>query len=691
MTSSGGRLPCTADGTCNKTIVSRRRIVTLTEKSSLPAAAAFPIAIIVSALSTLSLLVFHYLRTCEDAVSYYTDTGKSLLQDALHTSGLWMILLAALLLGFCHFQLMRRYRQGLRAGWLTSLPLAFNMIISLSMEHSELREIFLPGSSGFQRLFVNTVIFIGFAALLSCVITVLYGLLDRGTAKPIDTRLKLETQIGLFAIAYILIFAGWVPSLVLCFPGSLDMDALNQIKSFMGLVRIDAANPILTTLFYGWMFKMGRVIGQNDALSFFKIVLLQDVFNAGFMALVCVRTRQYTKSNLAYFFTIVFFSLMPMWQRAAQHVLKDVFHTGWYLAFYLAYLSCLEKERVSTLDAAILCFCCIMISFTRSAVFYIAVIALVVLFLAKNKGDRIRFVICIALVVSLFFGVEKGIYPRFEKRIKPPREQERYSMQMQQIALYCIEYGDELSEDEIRIINGTLDYETIVRDYTPMISDPVKSTWHGTDEDHNALWALYRSFILRHPSIMLKGILMSSFEHFNPWFSGNRNGVSMSKDPDFHQVDYADLQKWWRMVKYWNSWLDHPVSRVFYGNGLYAWILIMMIGYAVKCRSLRAVLGMVPHIVLMIGLFMSHVNGLLRYGYPLIAATPLICAYTFYAVSQKQPAVIDAPTERAQTRMKLLSGAAASLRPVSDRLTRRIKKMIRNICYYILNRTEDKK
>ncbi len=664
----------------------------ITDKSGLPAVAAVPIAVVASALSALSLLVFHYLRSCDDAISYYTTPEKRLIWDALHADYLWVYILVAVVAGLCYFLLMKKGGQGLGAACLAALPLAFNMVISLSMEHSGLLEIFLPGRAGFHRVFVNAIVFLGFAALLSSILAALFGLLDRGTARQFDSRLKTKVLVWHFVIAYVLIFAGWIPSLVMCYPGSLDMDALGQIKGYMGQIRIDAANPILPTLFYGWMFQSGRVLAQNDALSFFKIVLLQDMINAGFMALVSVRVYQYTKTRPAYILTILFFALMPMWQRAAQHVLKDVLHTGWYLAFYVSYLSCLEKERVNTLDAALLCFCSIMISFTRSEVFYIAVIALLVLFLAKHKGDRIRFVICLALVVSLFFEVEKGIYPRFEERIKPPREQERYSMQVQQIALYCIQYGDELSEDEIRIINGTLDYETIVRDYTPMISDPVKATWHGTEEDHNELLALYRSFILRHPSIMLKGILMSSFEHFNPWFSGNRNGVSMSKDPAFHQVDYANFSNLLKMVNYWNSWLDHPVTRVFYGNGLYAWILIAMIGYALRHRSLRSVLGLVPHIVLMIGLFMSHVNGLLRYGYPLIAATPLIFGYTFYAVSRKRSAPLAAPAASAPASpLPVLSGLRSLLARAFGKLTRLLNGAIRKICYFVLHLVEDKK
>lgn len=631
-------------------------------KSSIPFPIDIFISLILCVLSALSLLIFHYMRNCEDAPSYYTSAGKSLIRDALAMDSFWVYLIVAVFLCLYYLAVRRKFRQGFRAGWFVSLPLAFNMIISLSVEHSNLREIFLPGDPFMIRVMVNLIIFIGFAALLSSVIAPLYCLLDFRTSKRTDLQAKPETLTKHFVLAYFIIFACWIPALVMCYPGSLDTEALGQIKGYMGAVRIDAANPMLSTLFYGWMFNQGRIYG-NDVATIFKIVMIQDIFNAAFMALVSVRSYHYTKSKLAYFCTVIFFGLMPMWQRAAQHVLKDVLHTGWYLAFYVSYLNCLEKDHASGVDILLYCICCIAITFTRPAVFFIAIIATVVLLMIKKKINAKKFALCILIVVSLYTGVKNFIYPAFPKIIKPPREVENYSLQLQQVALYCIEYGDELSKDELRIINETLDYETVVKNYTPMTSDPVKRTWHGTDENHKEFWALYRKLLLRHPLTFLKGLLMSSFEHFNPWYSGNRNGVSMAKDSDFHQIEYTNMKNLQRMVQYWNSWLDHPVSRVFYGNGLYAWILIVMIGYVAKRRSLRAILGLVPHIALMIGMFMTHVNGLLRYGYPLIAGAPLICAYTYYAVSKEKMTLTDSPIVTIRNQPRLRAIAKRLLKP----------------------------
>ncbi len=647
-----------------------------------------PVSLFASALSTLSLLIFHYFRNCEDAVSYYTTAGKNLILDALQVDYLWIYILVAVLLIMYNLMIRRKYRPRFLAPFLVSLPLAFNMIISLSMEHSDLREIFLPGEPGQDRILTNVVIFWGFACLLASVIALLYTLLDRRAVRQIDLNVQTDIQLERFLITYVLIFAGWLPTLLMCYPGSLDTDALGQIKGYMGVIRIDAANPILPTLLYGWIFKMGRIFGSNDRLSLFKIVMLQNVFNAGFMALVSIRSYQFTKSKFVYYATILFFSLTPMWQRASQHVLKDVLHVGWYLMFYISYLSCLEKDRVKVLDVCVLCFCCIMISFTRIAVFFIAVIAVAILLVTKKKVNAGKYAVCLAIVVSLYMGVEKIIYPMFDN-IKPPREVENYSMQLQQVALYCREYGDDLSDEELQIINGTLDYKTIVQNYTPMISDPVKHTWHGTEEDHQKFWGLYRKLFSRHPLVFIKGIFMFSFEHFNPWYSGNRNGVSMAKDPEFHDIDYKFFDSLIKTVNYWNSWLDYPVSRVIYGNGLYAWILIIMTGYAIKHRSLRAILGLVPHIALMIGLFMSHVNGLLRYGYPLIAATPLISAYSYFAANRLRTLQADVPHEEVKVKHSRVKAEKNILKNVLDNTVQAEKNIIRKLCYSVLRRLDE--
>ena len=139
---------------------------------------------------------------------------------------------------------------------------------------------------------------------------------------------------------------------------------------------------------------------------------------------------------------------------------------------------------------------------------------------------------------------------------------------------------------------------------------------------------------------------MTSFEHLNPWYDYNftQGAVTIRKDDSFHHIQFANKKNWTKMRAYWASWANYPVARLMCGNGLSAWILIILLGYAIRTHSRLSLLGLAPNIFLLVGLFMSHVNGLLRYGYPLIAASPLICAYVLYIASKRNTIpVIESP------------------------------------------------
>ncbi len=583
--------------------------------------------------SSFSLCLFHHMRTAEGVEAYYQNSSLSLTQDILHTQVplLYLLILFLTLLFFIAFRL--GLMRGL-ASKLTAAPLAFNMIVSLSMEHSDLRQIFLPNDARIGAFLLNLIAFIGFDCILSVGIGLVFRLIDKKEYRPSFSENGKLKSVHLFWSAFFFIFIGWIPSMIMCYPGGLAQDTLWQIQSFMGEKPLDASHPALTTVFYGWLFSLGRKFGSDNS-SLFKITLIQSVVNAISMALVCSRTYKYTKSKAFFIISILFFGYTPVWGMTAVKAMKDVIHTGWYLLFYLEFLNCVEKDKLTKGDIAWMCFCSIMVAFTRKATFYLAVLCIIVLILKSGKKYYLSFGICLAIVVALFMGCNKFLFPLM--KFRPEKERENYSMQFQQVALYCREYGDEMTEDEIRIINGTLNFNTIVEKYTPMISDDVKATYHGTAEDHKEFWDLYFKLIRKHPGLFLKGMIMTSFEHINPWYDHNFTGaIYISKNNSFHNIEFASGKNLSKIQNYWKSWSKYPIARLMCGNGLPAWILIIMLGYSIKSRSLLSVIGLAPHLFLLIGLFMSHVNGLIRYGYPLVAATPLIIAFTVYVSSKKR-------------------------------------------------------
>ena len=583
------------------------------------------LAVPAAALSTLSVSVFCYMRRFAQIGQYYDGARQGLLRDSLSLQSLIPALLL-LLFYAAALHLADRVRFGSAA---LSLALGFATVAALSMEHSGLTEIFLPaGPAG------NAAVLLGFALLLYACIELLYRLCDRRTRYRIwADELDRGDGAALFLGASGCILLLWLPILFLCYPGSVMNDTRNQIMSWLGLKRMTAANPILTTALYGLLYQAGlRMGGQEKAI--FLNVLFQAVFNAAAMGLAATRICRYTRSRSWLWAALLFFGVLPVWQSAAQVVMKDVLHTGCFLLFTAVYLDCLRRREKSWRSVLLLFLTALLVAYTRKATFYLAVICILAAALYHWRVFLLPYLAMLGVFVGLFWFSNNVLYPRLN--IEPEWESENYSLQFQQVALYCRSYGDELTPEEIAVIDGTLDYETIVREYTPMISDPVKGTFHGSEADHAAFWQLYRQMLRRHPLLFVKATVMGSFEHLNPWFEDVNFRLYIARDESFFTVDYSSgLQG--RLYQLWTACLKIPVLRLLIGTGLYAWLQLCLLGYALRKKSGLALLGQLPSLTLLVGLFMSHVNGEIRYGYPLIAAAPLCFAWTLYAVSVRSP------------------------------------------------------
>ena len=579
------------------------------------------LAVLAALLSAVSVSVFCFMRGQTEMAPYFSGEKSSLLRDSLSPKTL---LIAAVLLLFyiVAFHLIYDWHVG---SVLIALLLGFNMMVSLSMEHSALREIFLPLSAE-----KNVLVLSGFICLCATGLELLFLLCDRTTdAICQKEEAKVRGDRLRFLLAFFAIVLCWIPGLYYCYPGSVMADTLNQIRSIAGLERITAANPILSTLVFGYLYQLGLAIG-NEGLGLFMSVIVQVLLNGIAMALVAVECYRYTRSKGFYIACILFFGVNPVWQNAMQLIIKDVFHTGFFLLFCIHYLRCIREPKKSMSNVILLGLLVLIITFTRRAVYYIGVISIIVVALVHLKKYFLPYVLCLICVVGIFTFCNQVLYPMLD--IQPEWESENYSMQFQQVALYCRTYQNEMTGEEKKIIDSTLDFDTIVQEYDPMISDPVKITYHGSSTDHQAFWALYRKMLFRHPGIFLKAIVMDSFEHMNPWYDSPQLRVYISEIGDYIQVGYLH-DNVYDIYHYWYDWLTIPVLRLFIGTGLYMWLCAAAFGYAARKRSVRAFLGQIPTLVLFIGLFMSHVNGEIRYGYPLTAVTPLVYGWTLYAAA----------------------------------------------------------
>ncbi len=583
--------------------------------------AAVPMAL----LSALSVGVFCFMRSSPEAELYYTGERSLMLFDSL---GLATLLSAAVLLVFycLAFQLIGRPRPG---SVVVSLLLAFNMVVSLSVEHSGQKEISLP-----TGIVGNVLVLLGFAVLLYTCVELISLAFERRTRYRIWADDQFASTNGeLFLGSYVCIMLLWLPILFIFYPGSVMNDTRCQIMSWLGFKPITASHPVLTTVFYGGLYQIGSAM-QGQAKGIFLGLLFQALITAAAMGLTASCVYRYTKSRAWFWATVAFFGVLPVWQSAAQVLLKDVLHTGCFLLFLCTYLRCLRERKKSWGNVLLLFLTAILVAYTRRATFYLAVICILTVALWHRRTFLPQYLAILAAFMGLFWFSNNILYPMLNISTEP--KSENYSMQFRQVALYCRTYQDEMTVEDKAIVDSTMDYDKIIEDYTQASSDDVKSTIPDTDEPQDAFWQLYRRMLRRHPMFFVKATIMCSFEHFNPWYDGIDYYADIDREEDFLTVDYqSPFHK--NVAELWNSCLHVPVLRLLIGTGLYAWILLVVLAYGIRKKSLLAFLGLVPSLALAIGLVMRSVNGEIRYGYPLIAAAPLNMAWVLYAVSRTSP------------------------------------------------------
>ena len=592
-------------------------------------------------LSAISVSAFVFVRSMDSIMTYSEQPWPALLRDAVHAEP---ILFITVIIVCLYWFLAAKIKRISGSGIVVGLLLALNMVFSLSMEHSELTEVFLPAG-----LWGNLILTAGFACMCTAAAETIFMLCDRKKKTGLLKVSRIKST-GLFFLAFFVLIVCWLPGMLYCYPGSVMADTVNQIRSIAGLERITASNPILSTLVFGYLYQFGLSV-NNEGLGLFLSVVVQVLLNGAAMALAATAAYRYTKSKGWYIAILLFFGVLPVWQNAVQLIMKDVFHTACFLLFCIQYLKCIRKPKKSLSNVILLGVCFLLITYTRRATFYLGVICVAVTAIMHWKKYFLPYVICLVVVVGFFQFCNHVLYPRLN--IQPEWESENYSMQFQQVALYCRTYQDEMTAEEKETINRTLDFDTIVAEYTPMISDAVKITYHGSDTDHQAFWQLYWRMWGTHPLTMIKSVVMGTFEHMNPWFDNPMLRVYISDVGDYLHASFTHKNVY-DIYNYWIGWLKVPVIRLFIGTGLYMWLTLIMIGYAIRKGSLRAFLGQLPAVILFAGLFMSHVNGEIRYGYPLIAATPLFFSWVLYSTSPKnRKRSLAAPAEKASASVLL--------------------------------------
>ena len=431
----------------------------------------------------------------------------------------------------------------------------------------------------------------------------------------------------------VILIISWLPYWLYIFPGSFSNDVTEQILQVFHIKPLSNHNPVLDTWIFGALFKFGRAVTGIDNAGIVTIIIFEMLLMAFAFTYGIYQGYELTKSRDFVLVAAAFYAVIPMFGCAAHTVLKDTLHMPIFVFMIGIQISLIRKPTKG--KCILYAVSIILVSLTRAMAFLYACIggAIFLVFFWKKKMDFRRLLVVAVTAAVVFvilwenvflsmFGVKK--YPSVEK----------YSAPLYQIAYVVCQH--DLTEEETEAINSFLDVDLVRHKYDPDIIDEIKVMYHG--ETPAELWKIYRAWWKKYPKDMIWSFGRSYYKYVYPPAVGSRNGrfrlLNLSKYGLHTHLVVDESYKTALRVYLEKVWSKYTVLRLFFGPGLYSWVLLFGLQQCIRKRS-RNVIHLIPLLVLFIGLFLTPVNGEMRYAYPVLASAPIVIALAYENVMEK--------------------------------------------------------
>lgn len=434
--------------------------------------------------------------------------------------------------------------------------------------------------------------------------------------------------ISLFSIAIIYLLV-----LFLCkYPGNLTIDSTRQIEQTI-INEYNNHHPFAHTIIIKCILSVGKALFGNLNASVALYSTMQILFLAGIFAYSIVTLYQIRCSKVILTAITLFYMLCPYHIMYSMTMWKDVVFGGAVLLLIISQyriFRCLGKKWLNYLFLTIgILGTCLF----RNNGFY-AIIMLLIIFLIffwrevfSTKKLLPSFII-ITSTIMLTFLYNMLLLPTLN--VKPTEPTESLSVPLQQIAKTIRD--NNLSPEELQLLNDFIDTEHIEEIYKPYISDPVKKqvlekSNYGVAfiEQKNKLVSLYLKLGLTYPISYLtawidltRGYYNGGYDYWvlSDYLHPNDFGIEKT-----HQNNIFN--------KLFNSYLlifeKNQTLRIFYCIGFAVWLTIMLLFIAIINKSKEIVfLISLPLLIIVTLLIATPVFSEFRYAYSIFCCLPFL-------------------------------------------------------------------
>lgn len=504
----------------------------------------------------------------------------------------------------------------------------------------------------FANLYQFVIAFVcmlGWACLFLLVQCSINHILDSWNVQKIplkEEKPKNFWERHLWIISFLALLLMWLPDLITAYPGRMIYDGSNQLGQWLGITQLTNHHPFFSTWVIGSLFEIGRIFG-NDNFAIFFIALTQSCIMAACYATVINRVHKLRLPNKAIIVILLFYGLHPMSGEYAHSIIKDSIGAALFVLFMTEFVG-LVMETEAYLESKKkmiwFFFVSLMPCLFRHNFTYVVLPALLCICLVLIKRKSKYIVKSFIFILVLFFTLE-GI-DRFSLNVMGYPEgsiREMLSIPFQQTARYVRDHGDEVTEEEKRVINEVLDYASLGKKYSPTVSDPVKGTYTGNDDALRAYFKVWWKMLLKHPETYIQATLHNTYGYysFTPDVGSKTMIDRMQSDVEAYayMVDRLELnishpEKLEKLMVTGQSMKELFMRLPFVGLlsnvAAYTWLLIIIALYYIKKKDGEILLILFPLGMVLLTCIASPLNNYWRYYMPIVLSMPLVAGQIFW-------------------------------------------------------------
>lgn len=471
--------------------------------------------------------------------------------------------------------------------------------------------------------------------------------------KYFDDKPFISTLIVLFSVLLIYYIA--------YYPIVLSPDPNYQILQYFGIptkylqyseyyeiyrTTLTNHHPVFHTIILGGCIELGRFI-LNDNFGLFLYTLLQSTVLVLTLSYTIYFLKKYGVTLKGRLIVLTIYAFVPMFSFYAISAVKDTFYTCFIILYILQVIEYLKTKEMNLKKLLLMFLTMIFISLFRNNGGYLVILSFPFVMFYNKRYIKL-FSIIFIWFIGLFIFYNKILLPSLH--IKQSGIEEILSIPFQQTARY-VRDNENITEEEIKIIDKTLNYETLSNRYNPNLSDNVKKYFNQnlTNEELKEYFKVWYRGLLKRPDIYIQAAFNNTYGYLTPnkinWYihadyytkkegSGeiiipNSNLVTDHWPKIDYVVDYHfnKLSTLRALLRGYGEVFPYiPLIGLISNIGVNSWVLLIFSVYLNK-KNRKYIIALIPLYVTLLMCLMSPANAYFRYALPYVFSMPFLVTF----------------------------------------------------------------